>query len=321
LSLSGGGYRGLYTASVLAALERDLGRPLGRCFELISGTSIGGILALAVAFEVPMAKVVTAFEKIGPTLFPPRSSNRIKKALRKWDDYRGPPYSLTPLQEVVESLIGAGSVLGDAKHPVLIPAINLTEGQPQIFKTRHLETFDRDWRLNAASVALATAAAPTFFPPVSIANCLYVDGGLVANAPDYIAFHEATYFLKQNPEDVWMLSVGTTTTKYSIADAPGHTYGTSFWVVDDAHRLPNVLISAQQQFAEQILRHLLIDRYVRIDTAPSHEQAPHLGLDKATPVAMQILRGLGGKVGTDVRSKPPVNDLLSHEARNFLLPQ
>lgn len=54
LALAGGGYLGLYTATVLAALEERCGVPLGQRFDLIAGTSVGGILAVALAYEVPM---------------------------------------------------------------------------------------------------------------------------------------------------------------------------------------------------------------------------------------------------------------------------
>ena len=54
LSLAGGGYLGLYTACVLAELEESAGEPLGRRFDLIAGTSVGGLLAIALAFEMPM---------------------------------------------------------------------------------------------------------------------------------------------------------------------------------------------------------------------------------------------------------------------------
>ena len=49
LSLSGGGFLGLYTAAMLAELEERSGKPLNQCFDLIAGTSIGGIIALGLA--------------------------------------------------------------------------------------------------------------------------------------------------------------------------------------------------------------------------------------------------------------------------------
>ena len=72
LALTGGGYRGLFTARALQEMEDHVGEPIGRRFDLSYGTSIGGIIALAVAFEVPMQKVVQAFEESGERIFPPR---------------------------------------------------------------------------------------------------------------------------------------------------------------------------------------------------------------------------------------------------------
>ena len=69
LSLSGGGYLGLYTAGVLSDLEEQSGIPLGRRFDLLSGTSIGGVLALGLAAEVPVAKILASFECNGVRIF------------------------------------------------------------------------------------------------------------------------------------------------------------------------------------------------------------------------------------------------------------
>ena len=199
LSLSGGGYRGLYTAAVLAAIEKHSKQPIGSFFEIIAGTSIGGIVALAAAFEVEMEKVVKVFETDGPTIFPQRpAGNFLKKCRNVICDFSRPPYSPEPLRKVLETLFGKNVKLGDAKHPILLPAINLTQGTPQVFKTRHHENFVRDWQFDLVDIALATSAAPTFFPPARLANSLYADGGLVANSPDLVAFHEATHFARNS---------------------------------------------------------------------------------------------------------------------------
>jgi uncharacterized protein len=63
LALSGGGYLGLYTAEILTRLERQAGKPLGQCFDLIAGTSIGGILAIGLAMERPAARMRDLFRK------------------------------------------------------------------------------------------------------------------------------------------------------------------------------------------------------------------------------------------------------------------
>src|SRR5688500_5321895 len=74
LALSGGGFRGLYTAKVLADLETEIGGPIARHFDLIAGTSVGGILALAVAMEIPARRIVELFVEHGEEIFKKRLS-------------------------------------------------------------------------------------------------------------------------------------------------------------------------------------------------------------------------------------------------------
>src|SRR5690348_14321201 len=78
LSLSGGGYFGLYTISILADIEEHIGAPLGTRFDLIAGTSVGGIIAIGIANEVPAARIKEAFERNGTEIFsarhPPRTA-------------------------------------------------------------------------------------------------------------------------------------------------------------------------------------------------------------------------------------------------------
>src|SRR6185437_1286430 len=76
LALTGGGYRGLFTARALQVIEEHIQQPIGSRFDLICGTSIGGIIALAVAFEVPMNRVVKLFEEEGEHIFPPHEAPR-----------------------------------------------------------------------------------------------------------------------------------------------------------------------------------------------------------------------------------------------------
>ncbi len=103
LSLSGGGYRGLFTARALQVMEEHIGAPIGQRFDLTCGTSIGGIVALAVAFEVPMRKVVEVFEHHGAEIFPPHElpSSSFGKGWDLWRHSRKPRYSTAPLREAI----------------------------------------------------------------------------------------------------------------------------------------------------------------------------------------------------------------------------
>lgn len=300
LALTGGGYRGLFTARVLQVIEDHVRVPIGQHFDLTSGTSIGGIIALAVAFEVPMKKVVEIFEQHGEEIFPPHEppKGKVGKGLDLWRHSHKPRYSTAPLREAITKLIDKDATLNDAKHAVAIPAVNVTQGKPQVFKTRHKAEWTRDCKLKAVEVALATAAAPTFFELAEVDGSLYADGGLFANAPDLVALHEAEHYLAVPVDAIRILSVGTTTKSYSVSFGAGRQFGIADWM--EEQRLFSVTISAQQQFVDQIIRHKLQDRYFRLDHAPSQEQAKDLGLDVATETARKTLKALADKVTTDV---------------------
>ncbi|WP_454690198.1 CBASS cGAMP-activated phospholipase [Achromobacter aloeverae] len=300
LALTGGGYRGLFTARALQEIESTTQSPIGRSFDITYGTSIGGIIALAVAFEVPMSKVVDTFSKYGEAIFPPRRPTK-SRAAKLWDviaHLNKPRYRSEVLREVITKLIDKDATLGDAKHPVGIPAVNVTMGRPQVFKTRHKAEWNRDWKYKAVDVALATSAAPTFFSLAEVGESLYADGGLFANAPDLLALHEAEHFFKVSQDAVRILSIGTTTESYSISFSAGREFGILDWMQDE--RLFSVMISSQQQMVDQIMQHKLQDRYLRLDMQPSDEQTADLGLDTASEAARRTLLALARKVTTDI---------------------
>lgn len=312
LALTGGGYRGLFTARALDLIERELAEPVARRFDLLCGTSIGGIVALAAAFEVPMEKVVQVFSEQGTTIFPLHKKPRgiPSKLLDLYTYSFKPRYSVGPLRNVITSLIPESATLGDALHPVAIPTVNVTEGKPQVFKTRHLAEWRRDWRLKVVDVALATAAAPTFFELAEVDNSRYADGGLFANAPDLVAVHEAEHFFDVPKDAIRLLSIGTTTQKYSVSHGAGRSFGILDWMADQ--RLFNVIISAQQQFVDQLVTHRLGANYVRIDHQPSNEQAQDLGLDIASEAARTTLLALADKAVTDILGTK-LQPFLTHE--------
>ncbi len=313
LALTGGGYRGLFTARALQVMEDECGGPIAKHFDLLCGTSIGGIVALAAAFEVPMSKVVSVFIDRGEEIFPPSGRpDGFRKLVDLWRHSSKPRYASATLRSVITDIIPADATLGDALHPLCIPAVNVTEGKPQVFKTRHVAAWRRDWRLKAVDVALATAAAPTFFELAEVENSRYADGGLFANAPDLVAVHEAEHFFNVPRDAIRLLSLGTTTQKYSVSHNAGRAFGILDWMTDQ--RLFNVIISSQQQFVEQMVSHRLGENYLRIDRQPSSEQAQDLGLDIATVNARTTLMALAEKAVTDILGTklPPY---LNHKPR------
>ena len=219
-----------------------------------------------------------------------------------------PKYQAEALRETIE-LVGEHTRIGDLQHRLLIPTVNLTKGRPQIFKTSHHPNFRIDLHCRVVDVALATAAAPTYFPLAEIGDALYADGGLYANSPDLLALHEAEHFLSNSINDIHLLSIGTTTAQFSFAHAHGSQLGVFGWARDA--RLVSVILASQQHSVAYMMRHRLGDRYLQLDADQSKEQVRHLALDVATTAAQKTIRGLAAAT-----LQTSVNE---HRLQNFLL--
>lgn len=289
LSLSGGGYLGLYSACLLEQLEARAGEPLGRRFDLIAGTSIGGILALALAFEVPMSTLRGLFIERGKDIFPfgGNPSGTISRVLDIARSALGPKYSGDPLRNALREHIGE-QTLDQAKHNVVIPAINVSNGRTKVFKTPHGKTSLADGELDAVDVAMATSAAPGYFPSVRIGEEVYADGGVYATAPDHIALHEAEHFIGVDRSSVRMLSIGTATAGYVPSNGVTEDASAVGWLSEG--RLVLTLISVQQQHVKAMMEDSLGERYLRLDAA--WPEGCNLGLDVATADAAETLQRL-----------------------------
>ena len=289
LSLAGGGFLGLYTASLLAELEHRVGAPLGRSFDLIAGTSVGGILALGLAFEVPASEMRDLFLKQGAKIFSTRvlASRSVGKLLDLARSVWGPKYSGDELERALVAKIGE-LTLADALHPVIVPAVNVSKSMTKIFKTPHAASSRGDQAIRAVDVAMATAAAPAYFPARKIGECLYADGGLFAVAPDLVALHEAEQFIGVNLADVSMLSIGTATLGYAPAEKVAAGDGAVGWLSEG--RLVLTMISVQQQHVEAMAQDRLGERYMHLDAVWPKDVG--LGIDVATPAAADALQML-----------------------------
>jgi uncharacterized protein len=280
LSISGGGYHGLLPAALLARAEGADRPPVGRHFDLLAGTSIGAIIALALAADIPAERIVTGIIEHGTTVFPRRSQGlwsptAILLLLRKARyDGRG-------LRRAVESFIDPQLLMGDLDREVLIPLIRLVDGHPVMIRRgdhSHLRVVD---------VAMAAAAAPTYFPAVRLDGELHCDGAPFANAPDLLAMHEATHHRGLMPAEIAMLSLGTMTAHFNMSPPADRNMGILAWLRGE--RILKTVVATQQVLVESIMRDWLAEGYLRIDQPPGPQQAL-LGLDSASPEATTILQ-------------------------------
>lgn len=291
LALSGGGYLGLYSARVLSRMEEVAGNPLARHFDLICGTSIGAITAMALSLEIPAGDIEAAIIRDGPKIFmprPPRFGTGLAASFVH--DLLRPKYRNDNVLASFTALLGEDTKLSDARCKLVVPTVNMTTGNIEIFKTPHIADWSHHATVRMADLGLAATAAPTFFPLADVSGSLYADGALFANAPDLVGLHEAEYYLKVPTDRIRMLSIGTTTSSFSIPQRLGRNYGVMRWL--RGARLFSTILAAQQQLTRAFLVHHLDSHYLRIDSvrAPGHEM--DLGFDSATEAGTRTILSL-----------------------------
>ena len=212
LTIDGGGIRGTFPAAFLANLERDLEHPpIGRYFDLISGTSTGGIIAIGLALNMTAVEILDLYENKGPAIFAQTRSGLSGWLARHFRSGRwlfwGPKYDAGPLRDALTESLGQHR-LGEASTRLMIPAWHPKTGV-YIFKTAHHQRLKTDYKELAVDVAMATAAAPTYFAQHVTANDVgLIDGSLWANNPTGIAVVEAVATLGWPAQDLKVLSIG-----------------------------------------------------------------------------------------------------------------
>lgn len=208
LSLDGGGIRGIFSANVIAQIENvlDLKEPAGAYFDLICGTSTGGIIAIALGLGVPIQRIVDLYQDSGKDIFPPlKSKNRLFRFTRQ---LRAPLHDHRVLEAALRKEFGSLS-FGSSGARLVIPAVIGPNVQVTVFKTDHHPDFKNDWKTPAWEVARATSAAPTFFQGYRFNLDYALDGGLWANNPTLCGIAEAVGSYGTALEDIRVLSIGT----------------------------------------------------------------------------------------------------------------
>jgi patatin-like phospholipase/acyl hydrolase len=229
LSIDGGGIRGIIPAIILADLRARLGMDLYNMFDLISGTSTGGIIALGIATRCNGDKPYSPDElcdlhvQRGPAIFRKSLLTFVKQLI-------GPKYSPVSLEEALREFFRE-TPLSSALTPLLISSYDLQSQLPFFFKSHRIAARpEYDWELT--TIARATSAAPTFFPPLHVARrgeeCTLVDGGLFVNNPAMAAYAEACRLYPKATHFV-VVSAGTGNRQDHITYASAKTWGLLGW--------------------------------------------------------------------------------------------
>ncbi len=278
LVICGGGYAGLFAAEFLARLEERLGKlPLGQIFDLIAGTSIGGLLALGLAKGMCASELSPLLTDLGPVLFGRPACGFFRSK-----------HDPKPLVDKITKIFG-DATLSSLTRRVLIPSVNMTGGETLVFANG---PNDPTASYPIREAALATAAAPWYLPPHQADHRLYADGGLVANSPEALAAIEAVHGRGWPRDRVKMLVVGSTQIS---ARLPGHLlnahWGLVDWVKDK--RLLTTAMRAQMSLARQQAQKVLGSvNIIDVDVELNAAEQKRVALDKAAPDATDVLKTL-----------------------------
>ncbi len=323
LTIDGGGVRGLYTAIVLRKLahwfseRRGCGSlDLGRGFDLIAGTSTGGILACGLAAGVDLDKIVNLYRVEGPRLFRrpiPRSGfARLIWAVR---NFFRPANDAEPLRDALTRIFGDETLaeLWERRRIALcIPAVDARTYQPRVFKTPHDPPRVRDNAWKLVNVSMATSAAPIVLP---LAECndphdgeaahVFADGGLWANNPVLVGLVEGLRLARPS-QPVHVLSVGTCSPPPGAPIENGQ-WGLAQWGVG----LGALEMSlAAQSAGSDHLAHFIADAMggravvTRLPDAPvSPGYHPALGLDQVSPRSLRALNDMAERASSQLLSE------------------
>ncbi len=220
LCIDGGGILGTFPAAFLAGLEEHLqGRPIGSYFDLIAGTSTGGIIAIGLAMGLRASDLLDLYEKRGPEIFGQGRgivADFIFDKLRACRQLVMNKHESGPLRTALEDTLG-GKRIGDARTRLLIPAWNPVARSVYIYKTAHHKRLCNDYKGLAVDAAMATAAAPTYFRRHVTQHAVgLTDGGTWANNPTALAVVEAITMLGWPGESLHVLSLGCLEEVYTI---------------------------------------------------------------------------------------------------------
>lgn len=268
LSLDGGGIRGYLSAKILTNMEKLLNQVcnedinIGQRFDLIVGTSTGGIIACALAIGKSAEYILNLYENLIPKVFEPVSKGILS-----------PKYSNEILKNELKKVL-EDKTLKDVITDLCITSVDVENASPRFHKSGY---FDRNIpRLNEklVDIALATSAAPTYFPLVNTKHSTNItDGGIVANNPSLVGLIDAMQINGKNLDNIVLISIGTgeqPCMPYDIEKLK-HT-GKLDWILErkkiivpNGSPLIELLIETQSKLAHFQTQFLLGDNYIRIN--------------------------------------------------------
>ena len=262
LSIDGGGIRGIIPALVIAHLEEITGQRASELFDLIVGTSTGGILALGLALhggegasQFNATQMVKLYGVHGGDIF----EQSLWRKLRTVGGVLEEAYSHEALERILNQYFGRHT-LADCSLPTMVTSYDIQNRRTVFFKSWHVDHA----AILCSEAARATSAAPTYFEPTTLAwaeeSATLVDGGIFMNSPSVSAYAEARKLFPDEP--IALLSLGTGELTRAIPYEAARKWGSAVWVMS----LLDCMFDGVSKAADHQMRLFLGQRYLRLQT-------------------------------------------------------
>ncbi|MCE3258693.1 MAG: patatin [Bacteroidetes bacterium] len=332
LSVDGGGLRGVVPLTILKTVEQITGKPLWQSFDLIAGTSTGGLIAGAVTIprnpankeegaKYSLDDILKIYLERGKEIFPARRT-KLGEFIEKADDLIKPKFSDEGIARVFSDVCG-DSRLNDSLTDIMICTYDLSNNVPLFFKTRSSRN-NPEQNILLYEACRATSAGPTYLPAFELVypngeenpNRLCIDGGVYINNPSLGALAE---FSKNHCEyghgdkdtdidydDVFVLSIGTGSFSGRITADEAKHKGQLFW----ANRISDVMMRGVNRTTDYEMKEMMEDgNYLRLTIDIYREEFSEMSRSDSK-TSEYLLQQTNAQVLTDPYKMKALNDFL-----------
>jgi patatin-like phospholipase/acyl hydrolase len=297
LSIDGGGLRGVVPLTILKKVEEITGKPIWESFDLIAGTSTGGLIASALT--IPSTKgtineksakyeindIIKIYLEDGKTIFP-KEKNKIIEIKKEAKSYLHPMFVESGIEKVFTKVL-EDNMLSDTLTNVMVSTYDLANNKPLFFKTRVSRSNDEQ-NVKLYDICRATSAGPTYLPAYEFTyieknedypHRLCIDGGVYVNNPSLAALSEfSRHYIEYGYEtdkadidydDVFVLSIGTGSFSGSISPEEAKNKGKLFW----ATRISDIMMRGVNKTTDYEMEEMMMDgNYLRLTINIKDEQ-------------------------------------------------
>ncbi|WP_353272798.1 patatin-like phospholipase family protein [Wolbachia endosymbiont (group A) of Urophora cardui] len=257
LSVDGGGIRGIIPAIILAEIEKRARKPIAEIFDLVAGTSTGGIVIAGLCKKDKQGNpqysandLVEFYQEYGSYIF---KSSFFRQSILSW--FNCAQYPHKNIESVLDKYFGE-DILKNTLSKVLITSYDIHNNRPFFFKSW------KEGNIKLKDALRAATAAPTYFMPkhlkINQIKRVLVDGGVFANNPAACAYASGKRLFPN--DDILLLSIGTGRRDRSIANS--RRFGKIGWIKP----LLNVMFASSLDAVNYQLDQVIADKYIRIQS-------------------------------------------------------